>query len=320
MKKHYFISLITLLLTLSLIFDLKSQTVNNLKTDSLFFLEQQVNYQKWLTEIGLNKVLSMSNLTIDTHKIKLKLTFNYTAEDSATWAWKQLCREYEAANSLTLTEALFLKLSNIMELDFNQITILIRNNYKSGQLPTIDEFIFYDVFAKKIVVEGDFRTEVRDSIDIPSFRLPKQFNRHDILFQVMDKPKDFNDYMSEKLFEKFKAHFLTKTEEQFIKPQGNNPFTIKVFNLKSVVVPSSQFDFFDPREFLTFEVKIVKNKNDININYIIDGKYGSGLFIPRSRESRYGHMSPKYAGELETYNKAFKFILRDWVIEILNKK
>ena len=249
----------------------------------------------------------------------MKLTFDYTSADSAVWAWKRLKKDYEQTNSRTLEEVLFLKMAHLMEVDFSQIVLNIRNKHLSSELPSVDVDIFLDTLNKKIVVEGDFRSEVKDSVDIPAYRLSKQYNHKDTIFKVLNSPHDLQDFIARKLEVKFNQYFSSKTEDGFKGKSLNKPFVYTVYNIKSIVVPPSYFNVTNPRELITYRIEVKKEKEKIKVFCTIDGKYGSGLFVPRLTGG-YGDMFPKYKEELMLYTQQFMTnVLSEWIVEIFNK-
>ena len=297
-----------------------SQQQSDLRNEQTFFEKQKDNYKDWLIESGLDKALTIRQLNVNEANITLKLDFNFSASDSSIWAWKRLKNDFESKSSMNLENTLFSRLAFMTELEFKKVNINIKNKYKPGDLPSVDINIYFDTLEQEIVAKGFFRSIVKDSVAIPHFSLKRRFNQKDTSISIFGaNPNKYMEYV-ENLKQKFKSHFKGKTDTNNIQLLSREPCIFQVLNIKSIAVPSGIFTIIDPTEMLTFTINLKRENQSVRVYCTIDGKYGSGLFRPRSLNG-YRDMFPEYKNDLIRYSQIFtQNTLYQWINEIINHK
>ena len=79
----------TLLILFIIPFSAQGQS-SDLYRDSLFFYEQERNYQSWLNEVGLGGTMSTDGVQIYDNQIVLHLKLQASSEDTAYWLFQRL--------------------------------------------------------------------------------------------------------------------------------------------------------------------------------------------------------------------------------------
>jgi len=306
----------TLLILFIIPFSAQGQS-SDLYRDSLFFYEQERNYQSWLNEVGLGGTLSTDGVQIYDNQIVLHLKLQASSEDTAYWLFQRLVGDFGNNSAFSLEQTLLYRMINTMELRPPEALVILRNHTEYGQLPSIDYRIFYDSITNTVVMKGSLRSIIRDSILLPAFILDTKMNQQ----KQLKTSHDFVDAdlykLMQKLGEKFVEHFSGKTDPRFIVRLCRNPLIYEVMNTKGEVVPTGYFSILDPNERLVFTVEVRPEKKGLQIVCMIDGKYGSGLFRPRTVKA-YRDMVPEYAGELARYSQYFtQILLPEWIMQII---
>lgn len=306
-----------LFLLTCLAFTTASAQKDDLREDSLFFLEQEKNYQSWLNATGLGKSFSSKGLYILENSIVLQLEFLSAPEDTAIWALKRLRSDYLLQSGFPLEEELFYRMVSLLEITPPQAIIQIRNTPGTDGLPAIDFRIEYDLIEQRVGTKGFLRSTVKDSVFIPAFALSTSYNQSNKWIDVNTVSDNRRYAISQKIAAKFSEYFAQKTERRFIIPRCRNPVMCEVMNVKGEVVPPGFFGITDPYERLVFTIDVQPEKNGLRIFCTVDGKYGSGLFRPRTVQG-FRDMFPEYHAELSRYTEHFtQFILYDWIIQII---
>jgi len=290
----------------------------DLFSDSLFFYEQERNYQSWLNDVGLGEALSTDGIQIYHNKIALHLKLQTSSADTAYWLFQRIVKDFGDSSPFSMEQTLLYRMISIMEIRPPEALIILRNRTEYGQLPSIDYRIFYDPATNIVVMKGTLRSIIRDSILLPAFILNTKINQQKQLNTVHDFTNSKLYKLKQKLGEKFVEHFSGKTEPRFVVKLCQNPLICEVMNVKGEVVPTGYFNILDPNERLVFTVEVRSERKGLHIVCMIDGKYGSGLFRPRTVKA-YRDMVPEYAGELARYSQQFtQILLPEWIMQIIN--
>ncbi len=290
----------------------------DLRKDTAFFLSQDSAFQQWLTDIDLGKYLSKDKFSIRKTRLIYSLKFDYAAADTAVYAWKQLKSDFEEGTAFSLEEQLFFKLTDLMEIDYDQLILKVYNTPKYGELPAIDGRIRYNSSTGKVEWSGTFRSEVPDSVMIKEYVLCDQYNENSQLLTAPELPEEWKAKVYDALIDSLHRRFKAKTDMITIK--NRDPVEIKVMNIKEEVINGSIIGLLNPNELLTYRIALKKEAGNIRLTCVVDGRYGFSLWELRSPKG-FRDMSPKYKEELEDYTVAFTRVTLTKLLEnILNQR
>jgi|GEM_PF-3059524 hypothetical protein len=291
----------------------------DLRNDQVFFIQQQAVYQGWLEETGLNPALQVERIQVDSHKVTLTLQFNYKDSDTATSAWNRLRQDFQENFGLALEERLFFKFSTVMEVKLEQAELRIINYPKYGELPVVDGTIYFDSAFKKVARKGIFRKEEKSNVFIPSFILDTSFTKRLSMSDSLNFTEQLQYKLNQELANRLRNYFEQKTDKKYVYLPNKNPIQLEVMNIKSEVIPAGWVSFNNPNEHLVITIDHKITKKGLDFFCTIDGKFGNGLFKPRSLRG-FRDMSPNYKHELKRYTNEFATDKIDkWVKEILRK-
>ncbi len=287
----------------------------NLEKDTLFFANQIEILSNWLENSGMDSTIQLEDHFAEKDRFTLYFQINYSAADSAFYGWKKFKEDFLEQTGFQLKDRLFLKCSQVFELDLNQLFIRIKNKPVLGEIPVVDVNIYFDEIKEDIILDEHItRSEVIDSIQIYNHNIKEVFFDIDTLTfkNLIHEKKKEKIYTT--LLEAAASYFSEKHKVEIVKVTSN-PLSFFVINVKHEVVttPSSLSEIFDPAEMLTYTLSVSEIENGLKFNLIVDGKYGSGLFRSRA-VNKYRDMNPKFEEELKLYIKVFLAnILEDWV-------
>ncbi len=290
----------------------------DLQKDTAFFFSQDSTYQQWLTDIGLGEYLSKDKLQIRKTKLIYSLKFEYVAEDTAVYAWKRLKKDFEKDKAFSLEEQLFFKLTDLMEIDYDQLILKVSNTPKYGELPAVDGRIRYNEETGEVEWSGDFRSTVPDSVIIKDYVLCDQYNENSELLTAPELPEEWKAKIYNALIDSLTTRFKAKTDD--VKIKNKDPIEIKVMNIKEEVIPGGMVGLLNPNELLTYRIAMKKEAEGIRLSCVVDGRFGFSLWRLRTSKN-FRDMSPEYHEELVDYTNAFtKVTLTELVEKILQQQ
>lgn len=272
------------------------------RQDTTFFKQQLPIYEQWLKDSGLEQVLKVYDIEVKKNGCAMKLGFYYADSDSASVAWFQLKSDFEEADALTLEQRLFYKMTHVMEVPATNAKIYVSDTYDLTKIPCLDGKIYFKEGVIKSTI--DFCRSAAKEIHLANFELKET---------LISSAKKLKSKKLEKLknrkriyivIEKNARRYFEKKGVTFSVLEKNSVFRFEVMNTKLEVFTSSWVDWFNPHELLTFTIKYTPIEDGIAIYCEIDGKYGSGLFKPRSLKG-FREMEPEYKVEVKRYTDKF---------------
>ncbi len=280
---------------------------------SSYFESKKKSYQLWLNEIGLGEILKVGKLDVYEDFVILQLNLNASSRDSSEAIWSQLREEYLTQHPIHLEDRLFLKLAHTFDVPYEDASIRVLSNNTNGKIPALDGRVRFDQETQKIVVEGfAFRSKVEGTLEVPKFRISEQFT---VIEGNSNEKQNFEKKKYEvydKIRSRASVYYKSKPGKVEFRPGIEDPLTFVVKNIKEEVVPAKTLN---PYEMLYFTITFSEDENNVYLNCIIDGKYGSGLFfLTPTGVKNYLEMFPKYKKELEEYLEfTFKSLLYKWL-------
>ena len=298
-------------------------------TDSEFFQAQLPIYQEWLERQNLASwfVFQEEPMQIKSNSLLLQLHFNVVGIDPSINAIKQLNNVYQKETGISLEEALFLKAVHLFEVPHEHLKIKVESLSNNEEALGVASILRYkqiytdDTKVFTIAPFSFLRSEVKDSVIIHQFELPKNF-----LIPLQKEIGDKSYYqklnaLKIHIQEQVRAYFRAKNGELiFLKAIAKDGINFGIKNLKHEVIEPGilknilGIDLLDPHEKLFFTIKLIPLEDQsLKIITTIDGKYGPGLYKPRSAD--YHEMDPDFQKDLEDYTKQFaSHYIYNWIL------
>ncbi|MCI4666519.1 MAG: hypothetical protein MRZ79_00055 [Bacteroidia bacterium] len=278
---------------LSCSFSLLAQTDRFSDKDKIFFESQLTNYQDWLDSRGFGQVLTIDHIEVHPKMLTLFLDVKFERGDSASIAWDTLKASYAQLEFDSLEAAIYHYFTFLMEVPPSMATIEIYNSF-GDRVPC---------FYKAIYVEdGQLSTEqapCRDketTFTIDFEDLPENKTR-----SIEEVEKDWGKKKAFNVIEGFCRDFFELREAEFDVIKRGSYLKFRVEGMRREILPLSFFGvLFGPaRENLVVAVNFFDTDKGFMIHINTNGKFGSGLFVPRA--GGYRPMEPDYAKELQKY-------------------
>jgi hypothetical protein len=316
---------------------LSAQVKQNLAKDFDFFQQKSQEYAEWLNKTGLGKSISVdrvrmrpmpNNWDIDSTELELLLLLRTNDPDSAIGIWQALKKGFDSPED-SLEHYLYRTFVHKMEIPGEQGSIQVHIKDSSGNL----ELCFYlwiwqepdALTGSKVHSEYHLKECKAKSFEITvnsppvkttgkskTARVTKpRVKTADEVFAVIQK------YVQDSLIH----HPRYRTTEcndrtPFVEELDRSPqaYTFTVGNLcKEVMTKQSRITWeiwwgysTIAMERLTFQFEYypMNNGNGFTLKCVIEGKYGSGLFKPRTQG--YMNMEPDFDDFFETYKNRFR--------------
>ena len=323
--KHCYLLLMLLLPSLT------SAQRQNLFTDILFFQAKAKEYQQWLEKKGLEKALKVDKLQfktkrdgrIDSSEIELILLLTATDVDSSVGQWKQLKQEFDN-DSDSLEAFLFRTFIHKMEIPSNQGNIQI---YVRNQLGAFVPCFYVWIWSKNELLITQKKVDICKAetfdITIPAFQ-PKTSGRSTAAKVPKAKPRTsdqvFNTILNlvdETMLKDPRYQNELNDRRPYITDslRTNNRFVFTVVDMGQEVLTNQHRIWWEEyvninsiaMERLEFKFEYFKSLSEDNsffLNCVIEGKYGSGIFKPRSKG--YMNMENDFDDFFETYKNHFR--------------
>lgn len=295
----------------------------DLTKDQAFFHKQEALYQQWLDHSGLGKTLRVRTAEVEPQQVALYLDFPFENADSVVAAWRQLEKDYRALNTgLSLEQALFYKMTHLMELRQSVANVQVYNTYDTRKEPCFYRAIF--------VKEGAFHV---DSSSCKSKSLDIYVSPSDL--RAAKKPSNAafqkqytQQYVFDKIHQYAKRRYEQKTcaerTPQVSAPQiDGNILRFEVTDLCKEVLKDTKDNAFCAflnkyvkpcnwiqREKLTFTFVYQAKDNAFQLKCELEGKLGSGYYDAVGRGG-YLDMEIDFDGYLSDYATKLQYELKD---------
>lgn len=306
----------------------------NLSGSMDFFQKQTAEYQRWLDAKGLGKALKVDQTRfkkdkkgkIDNTELELLLLMESTDLDTAIGQWNQLKKEFDS-DADSLEAFLYRAFVHKMEIPEAQGNIQVYiKDAKHKYIPCFYIWIWHEngriATQKKIGACKDKKFEV----SIPPYR-PKTTGRGKTAKIGKSQTRPANEVF-DLILQHVRATMLEQpryqTELKDRKPRIENDsartattFKFTIADLGKEVLTNQTRTIWEKwvglntiameRLHFQFEYAPVRG-GGFTLKCIIDGKYGSGVFRPRT--SGYLNMEPDFDDFFETYKNNFKTSLQ----------
>lgn len=169
---------------------------DDLTRDRAFFEQQSRNYQRWLETAGLAPRISVRAIETEPQRVLLYLQFPTDNVDTVKGLWRQLQSDYAARQTgMTLEEALFFKMLQLMELRQSAAYVLLYDTYDTRREPNFFRAIYADAQGLRLESSGDMSAgsivtmppEYLGDLPLPAvFECERRFPRDIVLTQAYD--------------------------------------------------------------------------------------------------------------------------------------
>jgi len=279
-----------------------------------FFQERKNTYQRWLDQTGIGKVLQMDQLEMSKNNtsVGLWLTFKTADPDSAIGMWNQLRRDFSAASGRTMSDELFLKFIQFMEIPAAQGNVQIYLRQSDGTLNRCFFIFLYDHEGVTQTDEKmlDCRAPERFDVTIAPLSISKVTKgKTTTITRTLSSAEVFDRIgrYAHARYDKNVDGRYPKVENEKI---SGNQFTFFVEDLSREVLTTEQKSIWcRTMETLGIECNdITRERLEFDLDYNPDtgqlsceltGKFGSGVYRPR--EKGWMDMEPDFESELKKY-------------------
>lgn len=260
------------------------------KKEQAFFDETLVLYQEWLNATQLNQVISIQKLDVHTDSLKLHLQVK-TRDD-----WFDLKDTYRQKFNGQIGKLLLDKF--IFQMAVGKDSARIEINSVSGDYPI---YLSYQLgkFDKK-EEEPNFSTKGMFQLKLSD--LPKQQSQ-----QAFGSVEEIKGLVELYLSAHFRKKKTTWQKVKFSTIDNGDVINFEVSNIKKEVLDDFLIGYF---ELITIDMAFEQKGKMVEINYQLQAKYGSGIFIA-PRRSGYKDMEPRYQDYVERYRKLLDAMIRD---------
>ena len=290
------------------------------RADQRFFEEQLEVYENWLSRHQLDQYFQFEApaMKVTQDRLTLYLGFRIEGIDASINGIRQLSAAYLSETGQPLNEMLLRKAMHIFEMPPEAIVLRVRS-LRTNEGRGVDTRLSMRMNASyeetNIPAFSILRSEVKDSLVVPTFALPQEMLICDVISENSENFKRTTWDICRHIEQKAAAFFGPKGSFAPF-PGDQRAASFEVKNLKHQVIPEGVLTLLDPYEKLTFTIRIQPDgEQGIKFLTVLDGKYGPGLFKPRSGD--YHEMDPQYAEELRSYLRDFlgKY-LSQWLAEL----
>jgi hypothetical protein len=309
---------LTLFISLFLPFLLAAQAVN-LQTDSLFFKEKAKEYDKWLKESGLGKVLRVETVHFaHPDVVSLDLVFYTENLDSVMVLWRNLKKDYDKQDrGLSLEKELYYKMLYFMEIKPSQ-----------GYVQVFDTFNpLKDVCFRRSMafLDNKFLIDSANCKAAPQEFIVESVNLANL--RAVSKGEIARKTSKEVVFTKIKKLMETRFTQQKCENRTpkiewtdtNEALSFTVENLCKEVLTDETNPWWcnvltpmcatckncTKREFLSIHIEYTPLATGYRIKIMTDAKIGSGWYN-EVRRGAYKNMELDYKKWVDDYTKKFK--------------
>jgi len=269
--------------------------------ESDFFKHQINEVEEWLEAKGLEQYFLLEELVIDSNLLTLNLLIKYDCQD-AGGIWKGLKRSYLKGSNSSLEEKLFDTFIYIMEVKEKQGVI---NIYCEDE-EEVSILLSHD--GKQLIVDEHIETILGyGGTEIPISEVKNIYHiKKDTLtnISVSKVRQDIGNF----LYDYYKTKgtkFLWSAKIDTSKTYKDE-LIYEVSKLSNEVIEDGFF------EKLKLKFKIVQKATNVEVDFNIIGKYGSGVIFEPKRED-YKLMETKYPEELQEYEEDIRKKIEEFI-------
>ncbi|MFK8006175.1 MAG: hypothetical protein AB8H03_07385 [Saprospiraceae bacterium] len=310
-------------------------------SSSIPFFEKKIkNYQRWLDTVGLGQIIMVDFVRLqpeDDKTLEMVLKMRTTNSDLAINQWRSLEKNHPHQTGF-IENQLFRMFLHMMEITGDQGNIQIYVKNKNDQL---DACFYIGIWEESIGIFKSEKTLGCKSKPIPDIILnpiktsnlieceeaeiitnqnPSSSEVFDIIInfiqkKIIENKKYYNGTCSNR--SPYIERGIRKTDTHLIFSISDLCREVLHEEDNSMLCSLSNF-FGSPcndkaRERLTFTFEYIKFEDKVKLKGIIEGKFGSGTFKPRTEG--YMDMEPDFNIHLETYANE----IYNQLIQILNQ-
>ncbi len=290
----------------------------DLTKSSDFFEKQMPELVKWLDDIGMDTLITISGYEIEARQLYIFLEFvpqSLPKDASYLDLWAAYSEAYAEHSPISLEEAMMFKAVHLFQVDETEINFQV---YYEGNVQKnekeIEGYIYFETDSNKVITLG-LQDKAKTTYVKVSFSEVKQKNNYASFSSVkqhLSKEEAFR-----KVETYIRKHYkIGKKAEVDIKKETNNRMRISVTQLRQEVLPNHAFvKYFgiEKRETLSILITYSAKGGGIEMHCILDGTYGSGIFVPK--KEGYSQMEPDFENALEAYTEKFGAALKKELIK-----
>lgn len=277
----------------------------DLRQDMAFFQKKKADFDKWLQQNKLDKILKVDSIGATAQRVTLYLKPAYQGNhvcDSIQCAWNKLEQSNRKVNGQFFHERLLHKWAFLAELHHDQAEVIVRCHSPAH-------------FQAKISAKnGKIPAEVRSmrsgavmEVQIPA--LMQGVNNGDNLALIPGKKLGAVCNTARQFLIKFyKAKgtpvlWRAKVDTSYY---TYDEFIVEATHLSHEICPDGYY------EYHRVYVKAVQKGDDVEVAWVFQGKYGSGILFP-PRKNDYTDMEQDYKKNLDDYQKRLFKQLTDYL-------
>ncbi len=277
----------------------------DLRQDKAFLLKKKADFDKWLQQNKLDKILRADSVGVTAQRATIYLRPAYRGKhvcDSIQCAWNKLEQANRKVNGQFFHERLLHKWAFLAELHHDQAEVVVRCHSPAHFQAKIS--------AKNGKIPVEMRAPRSSTVlEVQTPATMQGVNNGDNLGLIPGK----------------KLSAVCNTARQFLikfyKPKGTpilwrakvdtsyyayDEFIVEATHLSHEICPDGYY------EYHRVYVKAVQKGDDVEISWEFQGKYGSGILFP-PRKNDYADMELDYKKNLDDYQKRLFKQLTDYL-------
>jgi len=274
----------------------------DLRNDKAFFLKKKTEFNQWLRQNQLDKVLRADSVAVSAQKVTLFLLPAYQGKhvcDSIQCAWDKLEKANRKVNGQFFHERLLHKWAFLAEIHDDQAEVIVRCHE-----PAHFQAKIYSRDGKVPVEQRNIRSATVLDVSLPGSLQGVNTGDNKTIIQgkkvgpVCSAARRYltNVYKTKGTPVLWKAKIDTSYA-------ARDEFVLEVTHLSYEICPDGFF------EYHRIYVKGLQKGDDVELSWEFQGKYGSGIIFP-PRKNDYKDMELRYKTSLDDYQrKLFKKLL-----------
>lgn len=278
-----------------------------------FFQDRKITYQRWLDQTGIGKVLQVDllDVTKNNTSVEFWLSFKTSDPDSAIGMWNELRRDFSSASGRKISDELFQKFIQFMEIPAAQGNIQIYLRQNDGTLNRCFFIFLYDNYGTVKVEEKLLDCKAKSfDVTIPTVRISKiNKGKTSVITRNLNTKEVFDGislYAHARYDKRFDGRYSRVEDER----QLGNQFTFFVEDLSREVLTNEEKSYWcKAMEILNIQCNdITRERLEFDLRYNPDtgqltctltGKFGSGVYRPRDKG--WMDMEPDFESYLKNY-------------------